>query len=111
MDCLRVSGGKDHKGGASVKDSGASLEAEIVTVNGRGDRALPEAVLVDVWEGGEGVRVEFGLVKAPECNFTIVVTVGNSAKLVRCDGLANQPVLRKRFDGSQDTLFGKGGLG
>ena len=111
MDRFGISGGSNNEGGASVEDGSAAFESEVLAINGRGEIALPEAVLVDVLEGGKSVGIELGGVKTSESNLAIIGTVGNSGKLVRRDGLVDQSLLRERLDGGQDTLVGKGGLG
>ena len=109
MDGLDVFFGSINEGGTSVKDGGAALESEVLATYGHGERSSPVAVLVGVLEGDEGLRVEFGTVETSERNLAIVESVGNSGKLVRRDGLADQPLLGKRFDGGRDTLVGNGG--
>ena len=111
VDGLDVSVGGINEGGAGVKDGGAVLESEVLATYGHGERSFPVAVLVDVLEGNEGLRVEFGTVETSERNLAIVEPVGNSGKLVRRDGLADQPLLRKRLDRGRDTLFGNGRFG
>ena len=111
MDSCGVSGGSDNEGGTSVEDGSAALESEVLAINRRGERALPETLLVDILEGDEGLGVELGLVETSERNLAVVATVGDSGELVRRDGLFDQPLLRKGLNRSRDTLFGKGGLG
>ena len=111
MDGRSVCGGSDNEGGASVEDSGATLESEVIAINRCGERTLPETIRVDVLEGDEGLGVEFGLVETSERDLAVVETVGNSGDLVRCDGLFDQLLLRKRFNRGRDALLGKGGLG
>lgn len=68
---------------------------------------LPEAILVDILEGDEGVLVELGRVKTSKCNLSIIKTIGNSGNLVRRGGLFDQSLLRKSLDRGRDTLVGK----
>ena len=93
-----VSGGSNNKDGASVKDGGAALESETLTTYGHGERSFPETFFIDVLDGDEGLRVEFGTVETSERDLAIIEAVGNSRNLVRRDSLANQPLLRKSFD-------------
>ena len=111
VDGFGISGGSDNEGGAGVEDGGAALEPEVLVTNGHGEITLPEAVLVDVLEGNEGVRVELGLVKTSKRDLAIIETIGNSGNLVGRDGFADQPLLRKSLNRRRDTLVGKDRLG
>ena len=105
MDGIGVRGGSDNNGG-----SGAPFEFEVLVTNVRGDDTIPATILVGVLGGDEGCRVNLGLVKTSERNLTILDAVGKLGNTVRRDGLADQPVLRKRLNGARDA-FGKAGLG
>ena len=110
MDSSDISRGSDDEAGTGVEDSRAASEDGLPT-NGNGGCTLPESDLVGVLEGDEGAGVELGTVQPSERNLAVVETVGESGNLVRCDGLADQPLLRESLNRSQDALCGKGGFG
>ena len=93
-----VSGGSNNKDSAGVKDGGAALESETLATYGHGERSFPEAFFIDVLDGDEGFRVEFGTVETSKGDLAIIEAVGNSGNLVRRDSLADQPLLRESFD-------------
>lgn len=108
MDSLRVSIGSDDEGGAGVEDGGAVLEPEVLAVHGDGHSALPEAILVDVVEGDEGVWVELGLVEAAKGNLAIVLLVGKAGDLERRDCVVDQSSLCERLDRRKCLLLREG---
>lgn len=77
-----VSGGGNDESGASVEDGGTALKSCVLPIDGNGrNGTFPEALGVDVGEGGKSGGVELGRVKAAECDFTIILLVYEATKL------------------------------
>ena len=91
---------------ARIEDGRAPGEPRALPAGGdRVERRLPEALLVDVLEGDEGVRIELGLVETAERDLTIVLLVSDTGDLVRGDGIGDEAGLSKGFDGGQGLLL------
>lgn len=108
MKSFSVGLGSDDEGGSGIEDRGAACKSKVGTVNGEGDVALPEALLVHVVEGGEGRGVELGGVETAEGDFTVVLAVGETGDLVGGDGVLDEAVLSQRLDRCEGLLFREG---
>lgn len=67
----------------TYQNSGAALESCVLSVDGDSRHiAFPESVLVDISEGSQSSRVEFGCVETTERDLTVVLLVSQPGDLV-----------------------------
>lgn len=93
VDSSSVTGGCNDEGSAGVENGGTTLKTEVLAVGRNAHGAFPETFSVHVRERDKRVSVKFAVIKTTKCDLSIVQVVGKTRNLVRCNGIADEPIL------------------